>query len=45
MVGELSLQAIFNQRFYLRHEFRVDKNIDVLAVIHKRSDFTAEDLP
>jgi len=27
------------------YEIKADKDIDVLAVIHKRMDFTAEDLP
>jgi plasmid stabilization system protein ParE len=38
-------REISQYAYRILYEIRADKNIDVLAVIHKRMDFKAEDLP
>ena len=44
-INDEQFREVSQYAYRILYEIKTDKQIDVLAVIHKRNDFKAEDLP
>ena len=44
-INDEQFREVSQYAYRILYEIKTDKQIDVLAVIHKRSDFKTEDLP
>jgi len=44
-INDAQFREVSQYTYRILYEIKADKDIDVLAVIHKRQDFRAEDLP
>jgi len=44
-INDEQFREVSQYAYRILYEIKANKNIDVLAVIHKRMDFKAEDLP